>query len=45
MAAPNTAIKTFSGPSPLVTMAFNSKYTDLLVGGCYNGLLAVWDIR
>lgn len=45
MAAPNTAVKALHGPSPIVTLAFNTKYTDLLVGGCYNGLLAVWDIR
>lgn len=45
MSAPNTAFKTIQGPSPLCTLAFNTKYTDFLVGGCYNGLIAVWDMR
>jgi dynein intermediate chain 2, axonemal len=45
MSAPNTAFKTIQGPSPLCTMAFNTKYTDFLVGGCYNGVIAVWDMR
>ena len=45
MSAPNTAFKTIQGPSPLCTLAFNSKYTDFLVGGCYNGVISVWDVR
>ena len=45
VAAPNTAYKTIQGPGSLCTLAFNNKYTDFLVGGCYNGLVAVWDLR
>lgn len=45
MLAPNTAFKTIQGPSPLCTLAFNTKYTDFLVGGSYNGLISVWDLR
>ena len=45
MSAPNTAVKTIQGASPLCTLAFNTKYTDFLVGGCYNGVIAVWDMR
>ena len=45
MNAPNTACKTLIGSSPLCSIAFNNKYTDYVVGGCYNGLMAVWDLR
>lgn len=31
--------------SPLCCVAYNPRSPDLLVGGCYNGLLSFWDLR
>jgi dynein intermediate chain 2 len=32
-------------PSPLCCLRFNPKSTDILVGGCYNGLVTYFDMR
>ncbi len=32
-------------PSPLCCLRYNSKNTDTLVGGCYNGLIVYYDLR
>lgn len=41
---PNTPEKTLSPPSPLCTAVFNPKATNILVGGCYNGSLCLFDL-
>ena len=42
---PNKPDRQILGQSPLCCMAFNPKYSDNLVGGCYNGVVAMWDLR
>jgi len=41
---PNVPEKTLSPPSPLCTAVFNPKATNILVGGCYNGSLCLFDL-
>lgn len=45
VAFPNHPAIELTPPSPLVSLRFNWKTPDVLVGGCYNGLVAVFDIR
>jgi len=42
---PNTPSSVLSGPSPLCSLQFNPRSPDILVGGCYNGLVALFDSR
>ncbi|KAJ3031120.1 Dynein intermediate chain 2, axonemal, partial [Rhizophlyctis rosea] len=42
---PNVPDQTLTPPSPLVSVKYNPKDPHVLVGGCYNGLLAYWDTR
>ena len=42
---PNTPELTFAPQSPLCCLKFNPKQPDVLVGGCYNGLICVFDRR
>ena len=42
---PNKPDRQILGQSPLCCLAFNPKYSDNLVGGCYNGVVAMWDLR
>lgn len=42
---PNAPSSVLSGPSPLCCLQFNPRSPDLLVGGCYNGLVALFDSR
>jgi len=42
---PNTPELTFAPQSPLCCLKFNPKQPDVLVGGCYNGLVCVFDRR
>lgn len=42
---PNFPEKTLLPPSPLCTMAFNHKNSDIIVGGSYNGSLSLFDVR
>ena len=42
---PNVPETTLDPTSPLCTMSFSTKNTDLLVGGSYNGSLAFFDKR
>jgi dynein intermediate chain 2 len=42
---PNFPEKTISPPSPLCTLQFNHKNSDILVGGSYNGSLSFYDLR
>ena len=42
---PNFPEKTLQPPSPMCTMVFNHKNSDILVGGSYNGTLSFFDLR
>jgi len=42
---PNKPEKTLEPPSPLCTMVFNHKNSDIIVGGSYNGSLSFFDLR
>jgi dynein intermediate chain 2, axonemal len=42
---PNNPIIELAPPSPLVAIRFNVKTPDILVGGSYNGLVHVFDIK
>jgi dynein intermediate chain 2 len=42
---PNEPDMTLVPPSPLCTIAFNHKNSDILVGGSYNGSLSFFDLR
>mmetsp|Transcript_6067 Transcript_6067/g.17314 ORF Transcript_6067/g.17314 Transcript_6067/m.17314 type:complete len:452 (-) Transcript_6067:118-1473(-) len=42
---PNLPIAELASPSPVVTLQYNQKNTDVIVGGCYNGLIQLWDVR
>jgi dynein intermediate chain 2, axonemal len=45
MANPNAPERTIVPHSSLVCLRYHHKLTDVLVGGCYNGLVAVFDAR
>lgn len=45
LANPNEPEVTLCPPSPLCTIAFNHKNSDILVGGSYNGSLSFFDLR
>ena len=45
VAVPNVPLVELLPPSPLVSIRFNAKTPDILIGGCYNGLVATFDIR
>lgn len=42
---PNFPEKTLLGPSPLCSLAFNHKNSEIIVGGAYNGSLSYFDTR
>ncbi|KAL8270679.1 hypothetical protein Esti_005395 [Eimeria stiedai] len=42
---PNEPLSELTSPSPAVSLAFNAKISDLLIGGCYNGVVCLWDLR
>ncbi|XP_066560553.1 dynein axonemal intermediate chain 2 isoform X2 [Amia ocellicauda] len=42
---PNKPEMTLKPVSPLVCLEYNPKDSHILVGGCYNGQIAYWDIR
>eukprot|EP01135_Chromosphaera_perkinsii_P006543 Nk52_evm15s539 gene=Nk52_evmTU15s539 len=42
---PNSPEQIITPPSPLVCLEYNPKDPHVLVGGCYNGLVAYWDTR
>ena len=42
---PNFPEKTLLAPSPLCTMAFNHKNSEIVVGGSYNGSISYFDTR
>ncbi|KEP64338.1 UNVERIFIED_CONTAM: dynein intermediate chain, putative [Hammondia hammondi] len=41
----NTPLTELTGQSPVVSIMYNNKITDVIVGGCYNGLISLWDLR
>jgi len=45
LANPNAPERTLIPQSPLMCLRYHHKLTDVLVGGCYNGLVAVFDAR
>ncbi|XP_051490777.1 dynein axonemal intermediate chain 2 [Apus apus] len=42
---PNEPELALSPSSPLVSLEYNPKDSNILLGGCYNGQMAYWDIR
>jgi dynein intermediate chain 2 len=42
---PNKPEFTLKSISPIVSLEYNPKDSHILVGGCYNGLIAFWDTR
>lgn len=42
---PNKPDAELQPSSPLVSLEFNPRSPDHVVGGCYNGLLSFWDLR
>ncbi|CDJ70527.1 dynein intermediate chain, putative [Eimeria necatrix] len=42
---PNNPVAELGTSSPVVSLAFNSKISDMLIGGCYNGVVCLWDLR
>ncbi len=42
---PNRPEVELLAPSPCTNIAYNHKSTDIIGGGCYNGLVVIWDIR
>lgn len=42
---PNEPLAELGTASPAVSLAFNTKISDLLIGGCYNGVVCLWDLR
>mmetsp|Transcript_51698 Transcript_51698/g.59382 ORF Transcript_51698/g.59382 Transcript_51698/m.59382 type:complete len:692 (+) Transcript_51698:39-2114(+) len=42
---PNSPERILNTPSPAITIAYNHKSPDILAGGCYNGMVAIWDVK
>lgn len=42
---PNHPEMRLNAPSPVTNIAYNPKSTDQIGGGCYNGLIAIWDVK
>lgn len=42
---PNRPYYTINPVSPICCLSFNKKNSDSFVCGCYNGIIAVWDLR
>ena len=43
--SPNQPEINLNSPSPCTNIAYNHKLVDMIGGGCYNGLVVIWDIR
>lgn len=43
--SPNEPDLRLSPPSPLYCLSFNPKTSDIIAGGCTNGVVAIWDLR
>jgi len=42
---PNAPERELVPASPLVCLRYNPKFQDILVGGCYNGLISIFDLK
>lgn len=42
---PNAPTMALKPNSPMCCCAYNPKSTEQLLGGCYNGVVALWDVR
>jgi hypothetical protein len=43
--SPTAPVAELLPPSPLTALRFNPKTPDVLVGGCYNGLVTLYDVK
>ncbi|KAL0217113.1 hypothetical protein RCL1_007596 [Eukaryota sp. TZLM3-RCL] len=41
----NDPVYTLDPPSPIVSLEYNPKDVHVIAGGCYNGLVSIWDTR
>lgn len=42
---PNAPEISLESPSPITNIAYNHKLTDIIGGGCANGIVGMWDSR
>lgn len=42
---PNYPVHVLDPPSPLCSLAFTPRSSELLVAGCHNGLVCLFDMR
>ena len=42
---PNAPEVSLNSPSPITNLSYNHKHTDLIGGGCANGVVGLWDSR
>lgn len=42
---PNAPEIALEAPSPITNLSFNHKLTDIIGGGCANGIVGIWDYR
>lgn len=42
---PNSPELKLLTPSPVTNIMYNPKLVDQIGGGCYNGLIAIWDVK
>ena len=42
---PNAPEISLESPSPITNLSFNHKLTDVIGGGCANGIVGIWDFR
>lgn len=42
---PNVPELVLQGPAPCTNISYNPKSSDMIGGGCYNGLVAIWDVK
>ena len=45
MNSPNEPTNVILPPSPITSLAFSNKFTDILAAGLYNGQVLFWDLR
>ena len=42
---PNVPDLVLNSPSSITNISYNQKLSDQIGGGCYNGLIAIWDVK
>eukprot|EP00920_Eleutheroschizon_duboscqi_P010791 GHVT01025409.1.p2 GENE.GHVT01025409.1~~GHVT01025409.1.p2 ORF type:complete len:530 (-),score=33.06 GHVT01025409.1:4698-6110(-) len=42
---PNVPVNELASTTPVISLQYNTKGTDIIVGGCYDGTIALWDLR